>query len=165
MPAMTRRGLPLLVLLVVCTAVPAWAHGPVGMTSEAGGIAITPPVSWRAMEAPPEVPGAVLLIALAVAAAAARRPRRALARILVLGALCFAFENGVHAVHHLNDPDQDAKCAIASASAQVAGTLVDGAPTGPVALSSSERLVVEHRPDHEDHSRAAHQGRAPPLAT
>jgi hypothetical protein len=131
---------------------------------EATGADVSSSVSWQAAEAPAGVPWPAVLIALAMIAAGARRPRRALALALVLILALFVFENGVHSVHHLNDRLGRAACAVASATAQVAGTLVDGAPVEPVILSSSERLVLDRRPSLEVRAPAAHRGRAPPLA-
>jgi fumarate reductase subunit D len=94
-----------------------------------------------------------------------RHPRRALVLVLGLLLAVFAFEDGLHSVHHGLDDKQYGKCAIAAASAHLSAVSVDGVlemaaalvPSGPTAASDPASLparLIE-----------PHQGRAPPLAT
>jgi hypothetical protein len=73
-----------------------------------------------------------------------------------------AFESGVHAVHHLGDPDGGARCAVASVTSHLNGTADPlpvqqpalAAPTGH--LGAFEPLPLGTRP------LSPHRGRAPP---
>ena len=106
---------------------------------------------------------AVIVVAL-LGIVSARRPRRALALTIVLVLALFAFENGVHSVHHLSDRTTATACAVASATTHVTGAPVDAGTPEAIILPSLERLVLDHQPDLVVRSLAAHQGRAPPLA-
>jgi hypothetical protein len=168
-----------LLVLAVCAVrcAPASAHP--GLETTVGPSASTPIVAppiapstmaRAAAPTPPVVPWAAMLAAAAALIVAWRRPRRALALAIVLILGLFAFENGVHSVHHLNDLRHlddlrsGAICHVAAATAHVAGTLVDGVtPEHPV-LPSRERLVLQHHLSVDALFFAAHQGRAPPIS-
>jgi hypothetical protein len=102
------------------------------------------------------VAGVIALLALG-----ARRPRRALVLALMLLLAVFAFESGVHSVHHLAERDGGQHCAVASASQHVTGTevplvlVIDLLPQEQTLVVSGAPLVGArfHGPD---------QGRAPP---
>jgi hypothetical protein len=119
--------------------------------------------AWSAAPAPPAIPWPSLF-AVAAVIIVARRPRRALALAIVLILGLFAFENGVHSVHHINDLQSGAACSVAAATVHVAGTPVDGTTAELLILPSQERLVLQQQPNFEALSLAVHQGRAPPLA-
>jgi hypothetical protein len=96
----------------------------------------------------------------ALALAVRRAPRRTGSLLLGLLLALLAFDTGVHAVHHLDDPD--ARCAVASASVHVPGAEavpVDAAlavllATGTPPIAESPVLPIRFiRPD---------EGRAPP---
>ena len=87
-------------------------------------------LAWTAAPTPAGVPWYLVVALSGLAALGARRPRRNLALALVLLLAIFAFENGLHSVHHLNDQDRGESCAVASASQHVAGTEVEGGLTG-----------------------------------
>ena len=99
-----------------------------------------------------------------------RRPRRALVLAVVLILGLFAFENGVHSVHHLNDLRHlddlrsGATCSVAAATAHLAGTPVDSAPPEYRILTAQERVVLPQQLSFDASSLAAHQGRAPPTS-
>jgi len=111
-----------------------------------------------------------MLAAVAVMIVAWRRPRRALALAIVLILGLFAFENGVHSVHHLNDLRQvddlrsATKCPVAAATTHLAGTPVDGATHEHLVLTSPERVVLPQQLGFEASCIAVHQGRAPPIS-
>jgi hypothetical protein len=154
-------------------SVPAWAHpttdSPVGaiIESTVGASAALDTAPSAALSAPP-APAAVpwvAIIVLAIGVIVLRgwpRPTLGVFVSLVLGVL--TFENGVHSVHHLDDPASAATCSVATATAQVAGTPVDGAAAESFVQPSYERLVLEPRPGFEAVSLAIRQGRAPPHA-
>ncbi len=124
-----------------------------------------PSATWRPASPPLTLPWVGVAAALALVIAAVRRPRRALALAIVLILALFAFEDGVHSVHHLNDPTGRAACAVAlAASTHAAGPPADGWTVEPLIVVVPERLVFETRPNLSSCPLAAHQGRAPPLA-
>lgn len=173
---MSRRLTMISVLvLAVCAfwCAPAWAHPALEVT--VGPSAPTPipapsTMAWSSAPTPPAIPWWVMLAAAAGVIVAWRRPRRALALAIVLILGLFAFENGIHSVHHLNDLRHlddlrsGAICHVAAATAHVAGTLVDGTTPEHLVLPSPERLVLQQHLSVEALSLAAHQGRAPPIS-
>jgi hypothetical protein len=74
-------------------------------------------------------------------------PRRHIALLLVLVTLLFAFESGVHSVHHLGSPTDTTDCAVATAGTCNPGALDQGTP---------ELSCLVHR---------AFRGRAPPASS
>jgi hypothetical protein len=118
-------------------------------------------VVWSSAPPAPMPPWPLLAVLLAIALAGARSPRRTLALCLVLIVSVFAFESGVHSVHHLADRDRGENCAVASASQYIAGTEVDvilGVEALPQArqLAATDSLIERARFIGPD------QGRAPP---
>jgi hypothetical protein len=96
---------------------------------------------------------------------ARRHPRRALVLALVLLLAIFAFENGLHSVHHGFDAKQYGECTIAAASANLSAVSVDG-------LLEASIVLIAIAPTAEFDPAAPparlldpHQGRAPPLAS
>jgi len=169
------RGFTLVSVLVLAASifsgVPAWAHPALEVAADLS-VAATPPstMAWSSAPAPPTVPLPAMLAAVAVMIVAWRRPRRALALAIVLILGLFAFENGVHSVHHLNDLRQvddlrsATKCPVAAATTHLAGTPVDGATHEHLVLTSPERVVLPQQLGFEASCIAAHQGRAPPIS-
>lgn len=80
----------------------------------------------------------VLLVGLGLAAWIG--PRRALTIGIVLLLGIFAFEAGVHSVHHLADARDASECRVASAASHVTGTTVDTAAEHLVVPTSSTLL-------------------------
>jgi hypothetical protein len=106
------------------------------------------------------LPWTALALVAAVALAAARRPRRAVAIALVLMVGLIAFETGVHAVHHLGD--DSARCVVAWMSSQLSGaTVAVAADAAPVALDHA-RITAPAPPHVAGHALAPDAGRAPP---
>jgi hypothetical protein len=100
----------------------------------------------------------VLVVALVLGGR--RSPRRAVTLGIAVLLALLAFESGVHAVHHLDNPG--AHCAVASASVHVPGAEFAPLDAGPILRVATDPLpVVEPsalparfiRPD---------EGRAPP---
>lgn len=129
-----------------------------------------PTATWSAAPTPPTIPWPALLAVALVSIAAWRRPRRALALAIVVILAVFAFENGVHSVHHLNsvhhsdDLRAGATCTVAAATAQLAGTPVDGAVETQFIPAAPERLVLQQQLSFDASALAVHQGRAPPVS-
>ena len=164
-----------LLVLAVCafSCAPALAHP--ALDTAVGSSAPTPiaapsTMAWSSAPTPPVIPWPAMLAAAAAVIVAWRRPRRALALAIVMILGLFAFENGVHSVHHLNDLRHlddlrsGAICQVAAATAHVAGTLVDGLTPEHLVLPSPVRLVLPQHLSLEALSPAAHQGRAPPIS-
>lgn len=178
---MARSRLALLLLLLA--AVAALTLGPAGAVWAHPGLATgfgdaqpesrplvpvveqAPAPALTAAPEPPGWPGPVLVALLAAAALGWRRPRGAAALVLVLALAVLAFEGGLHSVHHGGDPAQAQACAVAAASAHLAGIAVDTDPGPDLALpvvavvprcTELAPRSLTLRPD---------QGRAPPAAT
>jgi hypothetical protein len=167
MAAMARWfGIVVLVALalVAGSSLPVSAHAPADPAVQTPVVDVSSTASWHAAPTPPALPWAGIVVSALLALAVARRPRRAVALAIVLVLLLFAFETGVHSVHHLNDRQAGAACTVASGTAHVAGTPVDGGASEPLVLVPIARLALDARPDLDARSLAVHQGRAPPLA-
>ena len=76
-----------------------------------------------------------------------RRPRRALVFAVVLLLAAFAFEDGLHSVHHLAERSQPTKCAVAAAAAHLTATAVDDPGTVDVILPVVAVLAEVSQPD------------------
>lgn len=175
---MPRRPHLLALILVAALALlaagaPAWAHAPIGLggdevfdagaaTASDGAADGLPGLSLSAAPADPGVPWTMLAVAGALAALVWWRPRRAIMVSLALLLLFFAFEDGVHSVHHGFDRAAAASCAVAAVATQLSATAVDGVTTGDVTLPVV--ATVEPSRDLAVAARLAGpaQGRAPP---
>jgi hypothetical protein len=130
----TRRvALPLLALLAVVWlgAGQAFAHQP--SERPAGPIApdlsppgprnasVEPSSEWRANggEVGKTAIAAGIITAL-LTLTLARRPRRLVTVVIALTLLVFAFESGLHSIHHLGNDRASSHCAVAWASAHLA---------------------------------------------
>jgi hypothetical protein len=162
------------VLLLVATSalalsgLPASAHAPAYDEYDQPAsfqIVDGPTVTWRAATAPVAFPTLAVAAALALLGAASRRPRRVFALALVAILALFAFQDGVHSVHHLNDPTGRTTCAVAAAAAtHVAAPATGGCKVEAAIVIVAEKLPLEEPPRLDVCPLAAHQGRAPPLA-
>ena len=121
-------------------------------------------LAWTAAPSPAGVPWYLVVVLSSLTVLGARRPRRNLALALVLLLAIFAFENGLHSVHHLNDQDRGENCAVASASQHVAGTEVDGGLTADAPAPAEPALVSPVRVIRSARSLGPHEGRAPPVS-
>lgn len=123
-----------------------------------------PDLAWTAGPASAGPPWGALLALAAVALLGARRPRRAAALLVVVALTVFAFESGVHSVHHLVDPVRAKDCALASASQHVSGVEADPVP---VKLSPALRGLASGVPEVAAwpvRPLPPHGGRAPPAS-
>jgi hypothetical protein len=136
------------VLCALALATPAAAHVKSG----------APPVTGT------QAPVALWLPALllAVVALAWRRPRRAVALALVLILAAFAFDIGVHSVHHLGDQERVRDCAVASAAAHVPADTGAAFEVAPALAASTERAASPGGPSLRSLARSPGRGRAPP---
>ena len=156
----------------------AWAHSPFEPGSEVASEMVPPPAGsdgrshgndlpgWALATAPemPGVPWPALAIVAVAAALGWWRPRRAAALALVLLLVVFAFEDGLHSVHHGLVPAQPSSCQVAAAGAHLHATPVDGAAPCDVILPVVA-LAVETSPSDQIASLASpEQGRAPPCS-
>jgi hypothetical protein len=82
-------------------------------------------LAWSAAPTPPALPWPLMLSVATLMLLGSRRPRRALAVALILVVAVFAFESGVHSVHHLGEAERGEGCALAAASQHLTGTEVD----------------------------------------
>ncbi|HSE06382.1 MAG TPA: hypothetical protein VLK35_19705 [Methylomirabilota bacterium] len=157
----------LLVLALLAMAAPAVAHVTVSTPStpsiEAPRAAEIVPI-LRGAPAAPALPWC-LAAGLALGAAALwRRPRAAVVVTLVLVLGVFAFENALHSVHHGFDPQQQAECAVAAVSAQLAAVEVGGVGLASVALAAVGRAGTAPPLAALARFPSPDQGRAPPSA-
>ena len=153
----------------------AWAHSPLEPGTEvASGIAPEPVSDGRSaggalpgwvLAAAPDMPGVpwpALAIVAAVVALGSWRPRRAAAFALVLLLAVFAFEDGLHSVHHGMNQAQASSCPVAAAATHLHATPVDGVAPCDVVLPVVA-LAVEMSPsDPIAYLASPEQGRAPP---
>ena len=168
------RGVALAPVLLLAVSIfwsaPAWSHPALEVATDVATATPASTLAWSTAPAPPAVPWPAILGAAAVLAVARRRPRRAMALAIVLILAVFAFENGVHSVHHLNqvrhldDLRSASMCPVAAATAQLAGTPVDGAIDERPMPASAERVVVQQLLRLDSSCLAVLQGRAPPLS-
>jgi hypothetical protein len=154
--------------LLATATLAAWlgAATPAGAHSGVPGPVVAEPapadLALSASREPPGVPWALLVGVIAAAGVARRHPRRAVGVALVLVLAVFAFEDGLHSVHHGADRTAVESCAVASAAAHLAATAVD-----PVAPSDAILAAVEGTVDVAQAVPVARlfcpdQGRAPP---
>ena len=109
---------------------------------------------------------AIVLGVLGLGVEGARRhPRRALVLALGLLLAIFAFENGLHSVHHGFDAKQYGECTIAAASAHLSAVSVEGLLEASVVLIATAPTAEFDPAAPPAHLLDPHQGRAPPLAS
>src|SRR4029453_9085267 len=106
----------------------------------------SPALSWTGAPAPVPVPWHLVALLAGLAALGARRPRRALGLALILLLAVFAFERGVHSVHHLSDPARGEHCGVASASQHVSGTEVTAVMVAERLPEAPHPLVLDAPP-------------------
>ena len=180
-PMLGRRARPWLwlvaALIALVAAGPAAAHP--GAPPDGGGraeqvdsapavVAPAAPVSDAAASSPvgaPASPGVSWPALLAVAALgtlAWRWPSRAALLALVLLLSVFAFEEGVHSVHHGFDPAKAASCVVAAVGGHLSATAVDGGAPGDIALGAADAASVPAPAEPTARFTSPDQGRAPP---
>lgn len=170
-----RYGLLLILALValglLASPVPSWAHSGTEWLSDeiVTPKADTPPTSESSslftLRAAPPSPGLswpVLLGAFILVAIGRPRARRALAIAIVLLLALFAFEDGIHSVHHLLDRSQ-AKCTVAVAAAHLNATTADDGGVADVILPAPAVATEIAQPDPVALFPSPVQGRAPPI--
>ena len=121
----------------------------------------------------PVGPSSLLLAAIVLGAigitlgveSARRHPRRALVLVLGLLLAIFAFEDGLHSVHHGFDAKQSSECTIAAASAHLSAVSVDGLVEAAVVLIAAAPAAEADPAAPPTRLLEPHQGRAPPLVT
>jgi hypothetical protein len=171
----------LAVLAVLSVTVPAGAHTALPAAAEVlrtPSVDVRPtvdtvPVDTGALASPVGL-SSLLLVAIALGIIAAvglsiegarRHPRQALVLALGLLLAIFAFENGVHSVHHGFDAKQYDECTIAAASAHLSAISVDGVLETSVVLIAIDRTADFDPAAPPTRQLEPDQGRAPPLAT
>jgi hypothetical protein len=94
---------------------------------------------------------------------ALRRHRRAWPVALAVVVACGAFETSLHSVHHLDDPDGAAKCAVAAASAHSDGVSAENRsiPAPEIVLRGAAPVCPDAPLLASPHG--IPDGRAPPL--
>jgi hypothetical protein len=170
-------GLPLILavmwLAVLGAASPSWAHDGLALPlSDSAAVqkADTPaategasrPLSLSVAPQRPGIPWPLLLGGLGIAALGWRRPRRVLVFAVVLLLAVFAFEDGLHSVHHLVDRAQLNKCAVAVAAAHLNATAADDGGTVDVVLPVIAALTEVSQTDPVTSFLSPVLGRAPP---
>jgi hypothetical protein len=173
-----RRSALLLILALVsftllASPAPSWAHSGTEWLSDeiVAPKADVPPASvgsssftLRAAAPSPGLSWPGLVGALIISAALGWwRPRRTLALAVVLLLALFAFEDGVHSVHHMIDKSQQAKCAVAVAAAHLNATTANDAGVADVFLPAPAEATEIVQPDPVALFLSPVQGRAPPI--
>jgi hypothetical protein len=171
-----RAGLLLILALVslalLASPVPSWAHSGTEWLSDeiVTPKADAPPTSEGlasfTLRAAPPSPGLswpVLLGAFIIAAIGWPRPRRTLALAVVLLLALFAFEDGLHSVHHLVDKSKQAKCAVAVTAAHLSATTADDGGVADVILPAPAKATEIGQSDPIALVPSPVQGRAPPI--
>jgi hypothetical protein len=175
-----RPGLALIFALVslalLSAAAPSWAH--TGATARlsnatpAQSIDALPttdearrPFTLSGAPKAPGLPWPALLGAILAAGLGWRRPRRALVLAVVLLLAVFAFEDGLHSVHHLVDRSQLNKCAVAFATAHLNATAVVDSDVSNVILPVIAVAADTGQTDPIARFLRPVQGRAPPIQT
>ncbi len=160
---MTRRRVVVGLLLAVAVLVPfAGAIAPAAAHMK--GVAPMAPAAQAVTAAEPPAAAWIVVLALAASLALAwRRPRHALALGLALALSVFAFESGLHSIHHLDAWNGATHCAVASAAAHTTGIVV-----APVDVLPPSVLVARGRAPLDNRAPAARtlgaaRGRAPPF--
>lgn len=156
-------------LALLALGAPAWAHTAASVPEVAADLAlVTPEPPPPVLAAAPEVPGLpwpALLGVLGAVGVAWRRPRRALALAIVLILAVFAFEDGLHSVHHAGDQHHAATCPVASASAHLSAAAVDIGSNHDVVLPTAGDALERAAPAPVSRPFCPDQGRAPPSAS
>jgi hypothetical protein len=119
--------------------------------------------------AAPAAPGAsatspwpLVVGALGAIAVGHRRARRAVAIAIVLLLCVFAFEDGLHSVHHATDQAARDACAIAAASASLAVTIAEAPAAADVILPALGEALEAAQGQPVARVECPDQGRAPP---
>jgi hypothetical protein len=108
------------------------------------------------------VPWSALAIVAAAVALGWWRPRRAAAFALVLLLAVFAFEDGLHSVHHGMNQTRASSCPVAAAATHLHATPVDGVAPCDVVLPVVALAVETSPSDPIAYLASPEQGRAPP---
>jgi hypothetical protein len=168
-----RRRIAVLLTLVlvglVSSATLVWAHPfvtpPAEIVETVGPVAASDSSpEWRSLPAAPGPPWFALACVAVSLLVMGWRLRQAVAVAIVLALAIFAFEHGVHSVHHLNDRASGATCPVASAASQLAGTPVEASAVSHIAFALVDATLPDSSSTLDFYLGSAHQGRAPPLA-
>ena len=154
------------VILVIAGA--ASAHPRVNPVAEAVSpepvaVATSLTEALSAVPAGPDTPWVFLAAAALLALAVGWRPRRVLALAVVATLAILAFEVGLHSTHHLAQPEDAARCAVAAASAKLSVDLGDPGLDIPYAPTVATPVVTPAAPTVVARIIAPHAGRAPPF--
>lgn len=144
---------------------PVSAAAAAGPSAALDAISFEPAVldrAWSALPAAPAAPAALILLAALALLTLARRPRQGFALALVLVLACFAFESGVHSVHHLGEPRPLTQCSVAVASHQMSGTGVDLVAIDRTPADAGLLLATGLSTAPPSRLPSPHEGRAPP---
>jgi len=118
-------------------------------------------VSHAGSEAPLSALSTLLLLGLAAIVASRVKRRRLVASVLILVLAFFAFEAGIHSVHHLGQTRHADECLFASASAHLTALAPDAVcldvPAGATVFRQGETHSAP-----VDRPIAGHHQRAPP---
>jgi hypothetical protein len=145
--------------LIIRWSSDSWAH------SAASAVIPSPPLT-SSVASPHNVSPAVWILcalaatALLIAAGFGRRSRRI---ALIALTLWMGFQAGTHAVHHLGQPADEARCAVASFVSHGSVITADTSVLGKVLLPEAW-ITLDHAPTlHRCGLPATHDGRAPPV--
>ena len=153
------------VILVLAGVASAHPRGnPVASAASSEPVAITASLTETLSALPkgPDTPWILLAATALLALAVGWRPRRVVALALVATLAILAFEVGLHSTHHLAQPEDAARCAVAAASAKLSIDLGDPSLDIPCAPAVVTPVVAPALPIAVTRIIAPDAGRAPP---
>ncbi len=141
---------------------PATPAAPASFDSE-DSLGSPPAAGVRASDSPDQDPSGGVLLALLILGGSLVR-RRPLALALVLIALLFTFESGVHSVHHLGSPSEATHCVVALAATHCLGVVGGMGLSADAALSGPGVIVRGRAETLSSEPHRAFRSRAPPTS-
>jgi hypothetical protein len=111
----------------------------------------------------PDTPWILLAATALLALGVGWRPRRVIALAVVATLAILAFEVGLHSTHHIAQPEDAARCAVAAASAKLSVDLGDPSLDIPCAPAVVTPVVAPALPIVAARIIAPDAGRAPPV--
>jgi hypothetical protein len=137
---------------------PGWAHT-AGRAFQLPAPIETPATTGLDVSPDAWIVAAFAAIALLIAAA---HRRKTLGAALIAMTLWMGFEAGAHSVHHLGQPSEEGRCAVASVTAH-SSAIPSVAHACVAVLLAQTGIARDLEPAAQGHGLAApHEGRAPP---
>jgi hypothetical protein len=139
-------------------SVAAWAHSSVPQDAPLIPLASTSAVGFVSSYAA----GGMAALAVTAQLFTALRGRKALGTALVALTFWFGFQAAAHSVHHLGQPSEEARCAVASSAAQTSAIPTEAHVSFSLFLAQTGLVLDFDAAAHPGGLPATHEGRAPP---